>query len=115
VYQAARTLSNYEDGARRYAGGIAGDAQGIWAPYRLRLQQGAAACMARTFTAAENATAGCGTHDSPASCERKLFDWCMNRPMLKQLRDAYVKQLQNQILHLQGLIQATIPSIYPAQ
>jgi hypothetical protein len=86
-----------------------------WAhQYRNSVLQAAVQCRARTYSAADNVTAGCGNRDTPATCERKLLDWCMHRrDRFKAIRDPEVHRLKNTALWLQGVVTQYADQVYP--
>jgi hypothetical protein len=73
-------------------------------------------CLNRTYTAADNTSAGCVSRDSPASCAKKLFDWCMQpyRAGLREQRDNMVANYNHEFATLQRVMQQTLPLIYPS-
>lgn len=112
VQHSMGVLHHLQQAVDHRRGALAGFVE--WAAqYRSRVQQAAAACHARTYSAADNVSAGCGNRDTPASCEHKLLDWCMERDRrFKADRDQHVHMLKQAILSLQPLMQQA-DQIYP--
>jgi hypothetical protein len=114
VQESGRAVHEYQTGV-----GPAGNAlahSGDLVTHQLNVNRLAEACLARTYTASDNASAGCVSRDTPARCAKKLFDWCMQPPYaaLKQQRDAMVQARNTQLRRVQAGIQNTMPLIYPS-
>jgi hypothetical protein len=82
--------------------------------YARRVQQRCIECLNRTYTAADNLSAGCTEGESPASRERKLLNWCMQSDVrFKPERDQLFNQLNHLLQQLQGAVQQYGPQAYP--
>jgi hypothetical protein len=113
VQQGMYVLHSLQVAIQQHQARLAGFVQ--WAAeYHAQVQQAVQVCQGRTYSAADNASAGCVNYDTAASCEGKLLDWCMNRnARFKPIRDDRVRQLKDTALQLQGVVTQRADRVYP--
>jgi hypothetical protein len=108
VQQSSKVINEITSAQRRYVGVCD---SGVINQYKVKLIQHTQVCMRRTYTQAENISAGCVSGDTINSCSRKLFDWCMH--ILKPERDGIVNQMKDESVKLHNIIMLQSDKIYP--